>query len=564
MPTPTIAEPQQPPLATIDLGIAGWRIPLHSHVACLWESEAHLATAVSFVEAGLRGSDHCLVVGSAADNRRVTGILAQRGLDIAAGERCGRLVVIERAFSAAAMDRDITSALASAVAAGAGIIRLFSIIGWDRPGEAPDAELFAWESRHAPVAGAWPCVILCLHELRPPSGPQLSHGVLATHHHLLKAVGVLANPIFVPLERSPQRIAAIVTDLSGRQQQWQALRKRSELLQAIFDKAPVMISLFDPAGRLLLANPEWERVLGWRVEEAQRSDVMAEVYPDPAYRRRALEFIQGAENHWADFSMRTRESRVIEVSSGRTTLSDGTRLVFGRNVTERKLAEERLRQSYDELRALSERLRAAREEESARMAREVHDEVGQMLTALRLDVAWLERQLPLPAQPVGEEIRVKLRAMAQLLDSAADAVHRIASELRPGILDKLGLEAAVEWYVGEFERRTGISCRLTSSLGGEALDPDHATALFRILQEALTNVARHAAASAVEICLAAKAGRVLLAVADNGRGIPADKAADARSLGLIGMRERAQALGGDAVIRRDPAGGTAVEVSLPR
>jgi signal transduction histidine kinase len=106
---------------------------------------------------------------------------------------------------------------------------------------------------------------------------------------------------------------------------------------------------------------------------------------------------------------------VIEVSSGRTTLSDGTRLVFGRNVTERKLAEERLRQSYEELRALSARLRAAREEESARMAREVHDEVGQMLTALRLDVAWLERQLPLPPQPAGEVGRLSNRCVGALL-----------------------------------------------------------------------------------------------------------------------------------------------------
>lgn len=364
---------------------------------------------------------------------------------------------------------------------------------------------------------------------------------------------------------SPPTVDPCLAGPAQRRGEQQALRQRSELLQTIFDNIPVMISIFDAAGRLTLANREWERVLGWPVEEAKRTDFLAELYPDPVDRRRVVEFMRRAEHHWADFTTRTRSGEVIETSWARLALADGASLGFGQDITARKRTEERLRQSHDELRALSARLRAAREEESARIARQVHDEVGQTLTALRLDVAWLERQLQ-PSPPAAAEAAAqKLRDMTQLLDSALDAVHRIASELRPGVLDKLGLEAAVEWYVEDFEKRTGICCRLRSRLqGGNAVAPETATALFRILQEALTNVARHAGATEVEIRLAGEAGRVLLDVADNGRGIPEERVADSRSLGLLGMRERAWALGGHLEVRRNPGRGTSVAVSLPQ
>jgi signal transduction histidine kinase len=230
---------------------------------------------------------------------------------------------------------------------------------------------------------------------------------------------------------------------------------------------------------------------------------------------------------------------------------------------ERQRAETALQRSYQELRALSARLRSVREEESARIAREVHDGVGQLLTALAMDVSWLEKKLETCPTTLREELAGKLRDMSQLLDTAGEAVQRIVTELRPVVLDELGLEAAVEWYLAEFQQRMGIAWRLRSRLGETDLDPERSTALFRILQEALTNVARHAEATAVDIRLAAKEDRIILAVTDNGRGIPADKIADSQSLGLLGMRERARALGGDVVVRANPGGGTAVEASLP-
>jgi PAS domain S-box-containing protein len=379
---------------------------------------------------------------------------------------------------------------------------------------------------------------------------------------------VVASPYFVALNRAPERLAAIGAELARRQRERQAQQQRSELLQTIFDNVPVMVSLFDPAAlRLVVANREWERVLGWTVEEAQAVDLLAEVYPYPEERRRAIDFIGREITEWTHFKLRSRSGGMVDTVWMRLKLSDGTTIGFGQDVTERQRTEERLLQSYEGLRALSARLRAAREEEGARIARKVHDEVGQLLTALRLDVGWLERQLEslaLPAPAAREALAGKLQDMSQLLDLASDAVHHVISELRPGILDELGLEAAVEWYVAEFEKRTGIACRLIDTMAGASLSPDQATALFRILQEALTNVVRHAGATTVDIRLAAEAGRVTLEIRDDGRGIPEDKIGDSRSIGLLGMRERARALGGEVVIRRRFTAGTTVEVILPR
>lgn len=234
-------------------------------------------------------------------------------------------------------------------------------------------------------------------------------------------------------------------------------------------------------------------------------------------------------------------------------------------VTDARRGEEDLQKANQALQALAARLRLVREEECARVAREVHDEVGQALAALRWDVAWLQQRFE-SSQPAaaGGELAEKLQSMIRLLDAATDVAHRIVTELRPGILDQLGLEAAIDWYVGVFGERTGISCRIQSDLAGAVLDPDRSTALFRILQEALTNVARHAGATEVEVRLRGEQTRMVLEVSDNGRGIPPQAAGDLRSLGLLGMRERARAIGGDVIIRRNSDRGTTVAAAIPQ
>jgi signal transduction histidine kinase len=235
--------------------------------------------------------------------------------------------------------------------------------------------------------------------------------------------------------------------------------------------------------------------------------------------------------------------------------------VLVRDVTDRRRAEERLARSAREMRALSARLQTIREEEGARVAREVHDEIGQALTALGLDVAWLANNLG--RQSSRAKSAEKLRAMAKLIELTTGSVERIAADLRPGILDEVGLGAAAEWAVREFQDRTGIDCGLESNLNGESFDSDRATAAFRILQEALTNVVRHARARHVDVCLGVESGELRLEVRDDGVGIDARQIADPRSLGLLGMRERAHALDGDFEIAPYPDGGTLVTARIP-
>jgi PAS domain S-box-containing protein len=233
------------------------------------------------------------------------------------------------------------------------------------------------------------------------------------------------------------------------------------------------------------------------------------------------------------------------------------------DITEQRKAEERLRRSNRELRALWARLGAVREEEATRIARAVHDEVGQALTALKLDLSWVQKRLARRA--VGEDLALepKLETMVALIDTTLDAVHRISTELRPGVLHELGLEAAIDWYAQEFQKRTEIACRLRSALDDAEVDSQRSTAAFRIFQEILTNVARHAAATEVEVFLGTEKGDLVLEANDNGRGIPEERISDSRCLGLLGMRERARSFGGNVAIRAAAGGGTAVSVRIP-
>jgi signal transduction histidine kinase len=211
----------------------------------------------------------------------------------------------------------------------------------------------------------------------------------------------------------------------------------------------------------------------------------------------------------------------------------------------------------EQLRALSERIEATREEERSGIAREIHDVLGQALTALKLDIAWVARRR-------GDDpaISGKLREMMSSTDELIASVRRISSELRPGILDDVGLAAAVEWQAEEFGRRTGIRASVSSALGDVQLERGLATAVFRIFQEALTNVARHANATEVRVDLRLERGRLKLSIADDGVGI-AEGLQRTGSLGLLGMRERARRLDGECVITRREPHGTLVSLTVP-
>lgn len=233
---------------------------------------------------------------------------------------------------------------------------------------------------------------------------------------------------------------------------------------------------------------------------------------------------------------------------------------FEKFATERTRAEEELTRSREELRTLATRLQAVREEERARLAREIHDELSGSLTALKMDLSLL----PDRAANDRNLFLEKLTSMSVLIDDTLARVQTIVTELRPVVLDKFGLVAAIEWQAGEFQERSGIACETHLPAEEILLNPERSTAVFRILQEALTNVMRHANATRVVVDLRSEGGRLILSVRDNGKGIDPKVIYAHNSTGLLGMRERALSLGGVIGITTLPEGGTLMSVGIPQ
>ena len=212
---------------------------------------------------------------------------------------------------------------------------------------------------------------------------------------------------------------------------------------------------------------------------------------------------------------------------------------------------------------MNTRLQEVREEERTRIARELHDELGQAMTGLKMDLAWVGKQLTKPGESLPAAIADKVTEMTNLINGTIHSVRRISSELRPGLLDDLGLAAAIEWQTNDFQNRSGIACTVTVPADGVNLSRETSTAVFRIFQETLTNVARHASATRVEVRMRQEGPHVMLEVKDNGRGIAASAIADRTSLGLLGMRERAALFGGEINFAGGTGQGTTVVVTIP-
>lgn len=223
-----------------------------------------------------------------------------------------------------------------------------------------------------------------------------------------------------------------------------------------------------------------------------------------------------------------------------------------------------LEDANDNLRALAASLHSAREEERSRIAREIHDELGSALTSLRWDLEGVEKTLSDSPQPLEQgRLKNKIAVMTKLADDTIDSIRRIASELRPSVLDDLGLVEAVEWQAQQFHARTGIECYCKCPENGVDLTPEQCTAVFRIAQEALTNIVRHAHATRVDIAMEERDGEFLLAIRDDGGGISAEERPGRRSLGLLGMKERAHLAGGTLEFVPAEGGGTLVVVRIP-
>jgi signal transduction histidine kinase len=233
------------------------------------------------------------------------------------------------------------------------------------------------------------------------------------------------------------------------------------------------------------------------------------------------------------------------------------------DVTARRKSEEEIKRSREQFRALSAHLQGVREDERTKIAREIHDELGQMLTAIKLDVAVMQKDfVNIKPKGISESLNQNAANIHSMIDSAINSVRHISAELRPVYLD-LGVIEAIEWQSQEFQNRTGIECKSRSQTDDLDLDKETSTVMFRILQEALTNVARHSEAKAVRIDLKRDNGSVVLRVSDNGKGIQDSELLDPKSFGLLGMKERIGYVNGELKILGKPKKGTTVIAKVP-
>jgi PAS domain S-box-containing protein len=230
-----------------------------------------------------------------------------------------------------------------------------------------------------------------------------------------------------------------------------------------------------------------------------------------------------------------------------------------KDISERKRSEKELMASREKLRSLAAHLQVVREEERQRIAHEIHDELGQALTALKMDIHWIRRKLP----ETEESLFEKTVTMSALIDRTVQSIKRIVSELRPRLLDDFGLSSAMEWQADEFMNRTGIQCDIELDPEDIILDEARSIAVFRIFQETLTNITRHADATRVKVSLKKNRTVIKMMVCDNGKGISKKQLTAPQSFGIIGMRERAHSLGGNLVISGDKGAGTTVIFTIP-
>jgi PAS domain S-box-containing protein len=366
---------------------------------------------------------------------------------------------------------------------------------------------------------------------------------------------------------SPQEIVGLWTDVTARRQASEMIRRQADIINQIQE---AVISV-DMDGHVTSWNTGAEKMLGFSVEEALGKHVSF-IYPEEDrgfLEREVIGPVKAKGTHQIEVRKKTKSGALGFAQMSLTLLRDDTDspigiIKYSMDITDRKRAQEALLNSRNQLAALAVRLESVREEERTRIALEVHDVLGQALTGLKLDVAWAHKRITESNEPAQHAaVLARLASAQELLDSTIQSVRDIATTLRPGVLDEIGLEAAVEWQAREFQHRTGIACDTTIRPRNMALSPEQSTALFRILQEILTNVARHAQATNVDIRLEQSGEQVSLQVRDNGRGISGVEQSGPKSFGLLGMRLRAQQQGGSFNIQGTSGTGTTVTVSIP-
>jgi PAS domain S-box-containing protein len=352
----------------------------------------------------------------------------------------------------------------------------------------------------------------------------------------------------------------MLSDITERQRMNALLETAAAEWRTTFDAINDAVCLLDQHGKIIRCNNAMLQVMGKPFSQITNHHCW-EVIHGVSEAPHSCPIVLVGKTHHRENEVMFKDSRWFNISMD-PLLDENGNFIGGvhimSDITDRMRIQNELQDSREQLRNLTVYLQSVREQERTNIAREIHDELAQALTALKMDVSWLDHRLPIDAQSLSE----KTKSMSKLIDSTIQTVKRISAELRPGILDDLGLVAAIEWQAEEFQNRTGISCNFTVDPQDLTIDQDRSTAIFRIFQETLTNVARHARATRVAVSLKERAGKLTLRVKDNGIGITEEQISDSRSFGFIGMRERVIPWNGKISFKGIPDKGTTVIVRV--
>jgi two-component system cell cycle sensor histidine kinase/response regulator CckA len=374
---------------------------------------------------------------------------------------------------------------------------------------------------------------------------------------------VLASAALIELKGRKYVLTQSV-DITQHKAAERRLEESERRLARLIEASPELIAVVDAAdGRFIQVNPACEKVLGYPgAEMLGRTGAELGLWPDLDARARHFDEIgRAGAVHGREVRVRRKDGDVRDILSSAAVFEFDHRkfiLFQAVDITEQKAAQQALSEHQSLLRELAAHHESVREGERAHIAREIHDELGQALTALKMDLSVLSMKFG-DAEP---RIKEPVQALKTSVDSIIQVVRNVATSLRPAALD-LGFLSGVEWLVGEFRRRSAIGCTVSVPQGEIVLGEERSIVLFRILQESLTNIARHAQARNVEIFLQQEAGRVRLEVQDDGVGFDIESAQGRKTFGLLGMRERAIMLKGEMSIDSAPGRGTRVSVSMP-
>ncbi len=373
---------------------------------------------------------------------------------------------------------------------------------------------------------------------------------------------------FIELPDHNKITLSIIKDITARKSSEMNLIESEQKFKMIFNSAndAVFVIQIEPGksyGDFIEVNEVAFKLLGYSKDEFLLLSPSAIVHPKcmDEYNRTMDKLLQDGHVIY-EILLKAKDKKIIpvEINSHLFLFKEKlTILSIARDITERKIVEEKLKRNAKLLKELSAHLQSVREEERTLIAREIHDELGQTLTALKIKLTLLLKKIPeeLP------NLKNNLENSIKLIDTSVENVQRISAKLRPDILDELGLLAAIEWQVSEFEKMTEIKCSLVLPKEEIVTDKIRETAVFRILQEALTNIARHSGADRVQVYLFSTPTKIILEVRDNGRGISNEQIKDVNSLGIHGMEERVSILGGSFLIEGFPGRGTVVRIEMP-